>query len=419
MTTRSEIAMQPKTGLAVMTVALCWLVALCEGMDLQAAGVVAGKLAPAFNLGPGPMGWFFSASTAGLLIGAVVGGRLADHFGRKWVLIGSVVVFGLLTVATAMSTRFPILLTTRFLTGLGLGGALPNLIALVAEASDSRRKNLAVAIMYSGMPLGGALVSLVTLTPALGASWTSVFHVAGVSPLLVVPMLVLFLHESRQFLEVRKVKAGSSGFMAALFQQGRAAPTLLLWASFFCTLLVLYLLLNWLPTLLVSRGLTKPEASRVQLAFNLVGAMATMAAGWAIDTRYRLMGIVVTFLSLGTGLLLLIMVPTSPGSALLIGSLLGAAALASQTILYAVAPDGYPTDVRGQGVGAAVSAGRFGSIVGPIVAAQLLVGGRSPADVLQAMLPLVAIGFGSTLMLGWVRSKQLPLDQRTATYPLP
>ena len=124
-------------------------------------------------------------------------------------------------------------------------------------------------------------------------------------------------------------------------------------------------------------------------------------AGWVIDTRFRLPGIIATFLALGSGLVLLISVPTSQGSALLIGGLLGAAALASQSILYAVAPDCYPTAVRGQGVGTAVSAGRFGSIAGPIVAAQLLVGGRSPADVLQAMLPLVAIGLACTLLLGW------------------
>ena len=395
----------PSDGLvahsAAKIVALCWLVALCEGMDLQAAGVVAAKLAPAFHLGPGPLGWFFSASTAGLLIGAIIGGRLADHFGRKRILIVSVAVFGLMTLATAMSSTFPILLATRFVTGLGLGGALPNMIALVAEGADPRQKNLAVSIMYSGMPLGGALVSLVTLVSAFGTTWTSVFYIAGISPLMVVPLLILFLPESRQFLETRETSLSPSNFVSALFHEGRLAPTIFLWASFFCTLLVLYLLLNWLPTLLISRGLTKPEAAKVQLVFNLVGAFAAMGAGWVIDTRFRLPGIIATFLALGSGLVLLISVPTSQGSALLIGGLLGAAALASQSILYAVAPDCYPTAVRGQGVGTAVSAGRFGSIAGPIVAAQLLVGGRSPADVLQAMLPLVAIGLACTLLLGW------------------
>ena len=395
----------PSDGLvahsAAKIVALCWLVALCEGMDLQAAGVVAAKLAPAFHLGPGPLGWFFSASTAGLLIGAIIGGRLADHFGRKRILIVSVAVFGLMTLATAMSSTFPILLATRFVTGLGLGGALPNMIALVAEGADPRQKNLAVSIMYSGMPLGGALVSLVTLASAFGTTWTSVFYIAGISPLMVVPLLILFLPESRQFLETRETSLSPSNFVSALFHEGRLAPTIFLWASFFCTLLVLYLLLNWLPTLLISRGLTKPEAAKVQLVFNLVGAFAAMGAGWVIDTRFRLPGIIATFLALGSGLVLLISVPTSQGSALLIGGLLGAAALASQSILYAVAPDCYPTAVRGQGVGTAVSAGRFGSIAGPIVAAQLLVGGRSPADVLQAMLPLVAIGLACTLLLGW------------------
>ena len=396
--TPSDGGVAPSTA---KIVALCWLVALCEGMDLQAAGVVAAKLAPAFHLGPGPLGWFFSASTAGLLIGAIIGGRLADYFGRKRILIVSVAVFGLMTLATAMSVTFPVLLATRFLTGLGLGGALPNLIALVAEGSDPRQKNLAVSIMYSGMPLGGALVSLVTLVSAFGTTWTSVFYIAGLSPLILVPLLILFLQESHQFVETQRTRASQSNFASALFDEGRLAPTILLWASFFCTLLVLYLLLNWLPTLLVSRGLTKPDAAKVQLVFNLVGAFAAMGAGWVIDTRFRLLGIVLTFLALGSGLVLLITVPTTQGSALLIGGLLGAAALASQSILYAVAPDYYPTAVRGQGVGAAVSAGRFGSIAGPIVAAQLLVGGRSPTDVLQSMLPLVAIGLACTLLLGW------------------
>ena len=388
------------------TVFLCWLVALCEGMDLQAAGVVAAKLAPAFHLGPGPMGWFFSASTAGLLIGAVIGGRLADRFGRKRVLIGSVAAFGLLTLATATATTFPFLLTARFLTGLGLGGALPNLIALVAEEVDPRQKNMAVSIMYSGMPLGGALASLVTLSPVLGTSWSSVFYIAGIAPLLVIVLLIAFLQESRQFLVVRETNAGPSNFVTALFGEGRAAPTLYLWASFFCTLLVLYLLLNWLPTLLISRGLTKPQAGQVQLVFNLVGALASVAAGWAIDSRYRRAGVVIPYLALGAGLVLLIITPTSPGSSLAIGGLLGAAALGTQSLLYAVAPDCYPTRVRGRGVGAAVSAGRFGSIAGPLVAAQLLVGGRSSTDVLAAMLPLAAIGFACTLLLGRARQRQ-------------
>lgn len=364
----------PSPWAGLRTIVLCWLVALCEGMDLQAAGVVAAKLAPAFGLGPGPMGWFFSASTAGLLIGAVLGGRLADRFGRKRVLIGAVAVFGLLTLATAMATNFPVLLSARFLTGLGLGGALPNLIALVAEEVDPRRRNLAVSIMYSGMPLGGALASLVTLTPVLGANWTSVFYVAGFAPLAVMILLMAFLKESRQFLAVQTTEPEPSGFASALFGEGRGPSTLFLWASFFCTLLVLYLLLNWLPTLLVSRGLTKPEAGKVQLVFNLVGALASVLAGWAIDSRYRSAGMVIPYLGLAAGLGLLITTPTTPASSLVIGGLLGAAALGTQSLLYAVAPDCYPTRVRGRGVGAAVSVGRLGSIAGPLVAAQLLVG---------------------------------------------
>jgi MFS transporter, AAHS family, 3-hydroxyphenylpropionic acid transporter len=406
MTTENSTSAGFRSSAGFLTVLLCWIVALCEGMDLQAAGVVAGKLAPAFHLGPSQMGWFFSASTLGLLVGAVIGGRLADRLGRKRVLIGSVVLFGLFTAATAISVTYPQLLLTRFLTGLGLGGALPNMIALVAEAVDHKRKNLAVSAMYSGMPLGGALVSLVSLAPGLGTTWKSVFYVAGFSPLVIVPLLFVLLPESRQFLTVRDTKGDKSSFVTALFREGRATPTLFLWASFFCTLLVLYLLLNWLPTLLVSRGLTKPDATRVQLVFNLIGAIGALAAGRSIDTRYRQAGVIVTFAALALGLFLLTSVPTTITSALLVGGLLGAAALGSQSILYAVAPDCYPTEVRGRGVGAAVSVGRLGSVAGPIVAAQLLVGGRSPSEVLLAMLPLVVVGFACTQFLESSRKRQ-------------
>src|SRR5688572_24170781 len=115
---------------AALTIALCIGAAMIEGLDIQSAGVAAPRMGPEFGLDATALGNVLAASPFGLLIGAALGGRLADRFGRKTVLIGSMIAFGLFTLGTALATGYHSLLVMRLLTGLGLGGALPNLIAL-------------------------------------------------------------------------------------------------------------------------------------------------------------------------------------------------------------------------------------------------------------------------------------------------
>lgn len=143
----------------VVTIGLCFMVALMEGLDLQAAGIAAVGMAQAFALDKMQMGWIFSAGILGLLPGALVGGMLADRHGRKRILLGSVLLFGLFSLATALAWSFPTLLLARLLTGVGLGAALPNLIALTSEAAGSRFRGRAVSLMYCGVPIGAALAA--------------------------------------------------------------------------------------------------------------------------------------------------------------------------------------------------------------------------------------------------------------------
>jgi AAHS family 3-hydroxyphenylpropionic acid transporter len=383
---------------AWLTVVLCFLVATFEGVDLQAAGLVAPKIAPLFKLTPSQMGWFFSASTIGLVFGAMTGGRLADRHGRKIALILAIAVFGLFSVITALSTNYEMLVATRFLTGLGLGGALPNLIALSAENVPPHRRNLAVSLMYCGMPFGGGLASLLIALGAGGDQWQSLFYIGGLAPLAAIPALWFLLPESRAF---QAVAAAKTDVAAALFGEGRAARTLGIWAAFFCGLIVLYLLLNWLPSLLVSRGLPRPQAALVQAAFNLIGVIGAAGIGGLMDGRARRWAVAGIFVMLAVGLAVQAAAPATFGIALLTGALVGAAALGSQSVLYNLAPSLYPTAVRGTGLGAAVAAGRLGSVVGPLLAGVLVGQGRSPSEVLTALLPLVAVCGVLALWLAW------------------
>jgi AAHS family 3-hydroxyphenylpropionic acid transporter len=389
-------------GQAATTIACCLLAVFCEGIDLQAAGVAAGGIIPEFKPSPDQIGTFFSASTFGLFLGALVGGRLSDSIGRKRVVVTSIALFGLFSLLTPLARDMQALSWARLFTGLGLGGALPNLIALVNESSPPNRRNANVALAYSGAPFGGAVASLISMS-LQPSHWRWIFIAGGVAPLILVPIMLANLRESPAF-------AGNSrhGGVFAIFASGRATSTLLLWASFFLELLMLYLLLSWLPTLLVGNGMTKPQAAGAQIAFNVGGGLAALLMGKLLEGRLRAAAVLTTFVSLPLLILLLSRAPPLFSLTVLIVFALGCAVLAAQAFLYAVAPACYPTSVRGLGVGAAVAVGRIGSIAGPKLAGLLKAAGHSYSQLLTDVLPIVVLGSLTAIALAWYTRRTRP-----------
>jgi AAHS family 3-hydroxyphenylpropionic acid transporter len=416
-----------RPGHAVATIVCCVLAVFCEGIDLQAAGVAAGGIIPEFKPSPGQLGNFFSASTTGLFFGALIGGRLSDSIGRKRVVLASIVLFGVFSLLTALAPDMQVLYWARLLTGLGLGGALPNLIALVNECSAPDRRSANVALAYSGAPFGGAVASLISMSIA-APHWRLIFIAGGVAPLIVAPIMMAKLRESPAFERLRAEKAvagGSAGGRAqggraagtagssvvAILTAGRAIPTLLLWVSFFLGLLTLYLLLSWLPTLLVDHGMTKPQAAGAQIAFNVGGGFAALLMGQVLEGRLRHAGIVTTFVALPALILLLSRAPSAPGPTVLIVFALGCAVLAAQSFLYAIAPACYPTAIRGMGVGAAVAIGRIGSIVGPKLAGLLKAAGHGYSQLLTDLLPIAVIASVTAIALAWYTHRANPVAE--------
>jgi AAHS family 3-hydroxyphenylpropionic acid transporter len=384
------------------TIALCLLAALCEGIDLQAAGVAAGGIAAEFHPTPDQLGNFFSASTFGLFFGALLGGWLADRVGRKGVLVASIALFGLFSLLTPLAWSVESLAYARLLTGLGLGGAFPNLIALVSESSRENRRSANVALVYSGNPFGGALISLVTLLLA-GAHWRGIFVVGGVLPLLLAPVMAFTLQESAAFRDAKSVSAQpvGRGNLFAVFGEGRALATILLWVSFFLGLLMLYLLLNWLPTLLQGYGFSRAEAAGAQIGFNIGGAVAALVIGGLLESRRRTSSIIITFVMVPIVLVVLAHSPKQLSVVVSVVCLVGCAVLAAQAFLYAMAPRLYPTLIRGVGVGAAVAIGRIGSVVGPKLGGMLKAAGHGYSQLLMDLLPIAIIGSVCALLLAW------------------
>ncbi|OLP54688.1 3-(3-hydroxy-phenyl)propionate transporter MhpT [Rhizobium rhizosphaerae] len=383
------------TGAGTRALALVFLAAIIEGFDLQAAGVAAPKLVPAFKLVPDQVGLFFSAATFGLVFGALCGGVIADRWGRRTGLALSLAAFGLFSIGTAFADTFEHLVAMRFLTGVGLGGALPNLIAIAAESVSPERRGRAVAFMYAGVPLGGALASLVAMV-GLHDDWRTIFVVGGILPLLlVVPLQVLMA----PFRVVRDAR-GPARRRDVLLGPSVLAQTVLLWAAFFFGLIVVYLLLNWLPQILVSLGFARETASLVQIVFNIGGAAGAILGGRLLDGTRPALASALGFAGLMLAIALLAMVPAgSVPAALAAGAFIGATVIGVQALLYGIAPQCYPGEVRGVGVGLAVSVGRVGSIVGPLVAGWLLASGMGPQQLLYTLLPIAAVCGAATVIL--------------------
>jgi AAHS family 4-hydroxybenzoate transporter-like MFS transporter len=275
-------------------------------------------------LSAGAFGVIFAAGLLGLTIGAFVLGPIADRLGRKIVILGSTCAFGILALLTAMADSMTQLLVYRLLTGIGLGGALPNLIALTNEYVPNRLKSTLVMLMYCGFPLGATIGGLLSVPLIEHLGWRSVFIFGGLAPLLLLPVLIFRLPESIRFLAMRpgagkKVariiakidrSASAEAFISsirlearppasdarfpalALFAEGRGRTTFLLWSAFFLNLLVMYFLVNWLPSLLTRSGLALSYAIFSTALLNLGGVVGAIVLGRLLDKRdpYLILG---------------------------------------------------------------------------------------------------------------------------------
>lgn len=389
--------------------AVCLLAAMLEGFDIQSMGVAAPRMVPALGLSPGEAGWAFSASLIGLMVGASVGGAVADRIGRRPVLVSSVFAFGLFSLATPLARSFETLIVVRVMTGLGLGGAMPMLIALAAEQAGAARKATLVAVVTAGMPLGGALAGLLARS-SLAADWRMIFVIGGVAPLLVAPLLHVLLPLGRPAAIARQGRAA----LWALFAPARLPASLSLWVGVALAALTLHLLLNWLPTLLVARGLPASAAFVAAALFNLGGAIGGLVFGLLADRfgpRWPLVGAFT-----GLALALLGLAQAGDGGAIaLLAFVAGFLLMGGQFTLYSQAALLYAEAVRGTGVGAAIAASRLGSIFGPLAAAGLIGGGAAGGAVVGALVPVALVTGLSAAVLTW-RSAALS-DQADGASP--
>jgi AAHS family 4-hydroxybenzoate transporter-like MFS transporter len=394
-----EVVDQAPIGrLQVLVLAVCALVSILDGFDLQAIAFTGPVIARQWGIEATALGVIFSAALVGMTLGALFIGMLGDRFGRKVAVGLSAALFGVFTLATARAESYNELLLYRFLTGLGVGGAIPSVTTLTAEYVPARLRIRLIAVMSIGIPLGGVLSGLLAaqMIPVWG--WESVFYVGGIFPLLLLPLIGKVLPESLHFLVTKGEKEANTTVVQILnrinpsgqylerdsflvpevrlrgllvkhlFGSGLARNTLLLWLAFFINLLALFFLMTWLPAILVDAGFLISKAINVSVLFSLGGAIGALLLA-QLMSKYGSRQMLTVFFSLAAFLCVVVvrLGGSSPFFLMLVIFLSGFLTISAQVGMNATAAGIYPTDIRATGVGWALGLGRVGAITGPVI----------------------------------------------------
>lgn len=381
-------------------VILCFLIVAVDGMDVAIMGFIAPSILAEWHISRPAFGIVMGAAPIGLALGALFAGSSSDWFGRRKVLLFSVLGFGVCTLLTAFARDTTEMALLRLLTGLGMGAAMPNATTLLSEYVPERRRAFLVAIMFTGFNLGSAMVGFAAaaLIPAFG--WKSVLVMGGVLPLVLLPMLFFWLPESARFMVARGYAAGQIGKVLSkvsqmplagvtqyasgeaavgarqpinvLFQEGFRLRTVTLWATYFMGLLVIYLTTSWLPTMMKDAGMSVDRAANVTAMFQLGGTVGALLVGWlmgrldpnrVIASAYLLGAVALVVMGLN-GLL--------SASIVMLVVAVGFCLSGAQTGLNGFAPGCYPTVARATGVSWMLGIGRLGSILGSSIGGVLL-----------------------------------------------
>ena len=376
----------------------CLMIIIFDGYDLVIYGVALPLLMQEWALSAVQAGLLASTALFGMMFGAMTFGTLSDKLGRKKTIMICVAIFSGFTFLGAFASNpveFGIL---RFLAGLGIGGVMPNVVALMTEYAPKRIRSTLVALMFSGYAIGGMTSALLGawLVPEFG--WKIMFYIA-IIPLVALPLIWKFLPESLMYLTNKKeieqtrsivqkispsqqlngdtefvlneVTKGDEAPVKALFQQGRMFSTFMFWIAFFMCLLMVYALGSWLPKLMIQAGYSLGASMIFLFALN-IGGMIGAIGGGALADRFHIKKVLTIMFICGAAALILLGFNSPQIVLYTLIAVAGAATIGSQILLYTFVAQYYPSTVRSTGMGWASGIGRIGAIVGPVLTGALL-----------------------------------------------
>jgi AAHS family 4-hydroxybenzoate transporter-like MFS transporter len=418
---------QPVGAFQLRVFLLCAAVLFVDGFDVQGITYVAPALTQEWGLVRGQLWPALTFGLVGVMLGALGLAPLADYVGRRRIILYSCAAFGIGSLLTVFVDSLLWLTVVRFLTGIGLGSALPNAISLASEYAPRSRRALVVMFVGSGISLGAIGAGMMTARLLGSFGWQVVFVLGGALPLLLTALLIWALPESLRLAAVKPrlkhlaeplvrrlrpeiakqehieiVSGDAEGGMpiADLFTDGRATATVCLWVAFFMSLLNVYLAINWLPTSLAASGFSVTEAADMTTLYHVGGVLGTYAIGLTMDRlgAHRMVLVALLLAAIGfytfataTGL------GQWPTTAIL--ALAGVGVIGAQVGVTALASITYPVAMRATGLGWALGVGRVGSIVGPTIGGIMLATAADPRSVYLGCVIPVLVGMTAVALL--------------------
>ncbi|WP_240804862.1 MFS transporter [Cupriavidus oxalaticus] len=348
---------------------LCGLVAFLDGFDTQSIGPAADAIAASIGMDIKDFGPVFSASQIGFLIGAVIFSALGDRFGRKRMLVAGTLVIAFSSLGTAYAGSYNELLAIRMLAGIGLGGVTPNFISLASEFAPPARRTRVVTMLWAAVPIGGMMGSFVSSFTLSQFGWQAIFYLGGAAPLLLVPVLVFMLPESREVQRGANDRSAPPLRVApieALFGEGRGLATLWLWLASWMTWLLLVVIGVWTPSLLQQAGWTTPMAASMLGLLNAGGVAGTFLIGVALRFVPAQRALMLALMAAAASIVMLGTFAHSFAAVAVAASLAGFFSSAAGGSLLALSASLYPERVRATGVGWSLGFARTGAVLGPI-----------------------------------------------------
>ena len=423
------------SGLQKRVLVLVSLVIVLDGLDTQTLTLAIPSIIREWGIGRGPFGWVLAVGFIAMAIGTAYGGMLGDRLGRRGALLASTAIFGAGTLAGAATHDVWWLGTTRVLASIGLGAAMPNATAMVAEYTPQARRSLALAIAMGSQPIGTFIGGMLAAYILPRGSWKTLFVVCGVIPLAGGVLLLFMLPESIRFLLARRgdarriaslltrlghpAAAGATfidsgedrparASLRELFTPAHRRDTLALSGALFCVIFTNLFVLSWTPSLLASLGYAAGVTSMASASVSIGGLLGAIGGGVLfarIGSRRAL-----SFMTGGAvaTALVLVLTPIGPvgaGAAAVLLLLLVAGMFipGTQVQLFSLAGQAYPTSIRATGIGLVAAVGRIGA-VGSGLVGPLLIPAGSP-------------GFFGAVACAMVASGLLLLGTRTVVRP--
>lgn len=368
---------------------LCFLIAIFDGFDTQAIAFTGPEIINFFNLTSGGLAPIMTAGTVGMVLGAMILGVIGDKTGRRPALLGAVSVFGIATLLTAFVDSTNHILILRFIAGLGMGGATPVLLSLVAEYTPSKHRGTSMTVVLLGLPAGAIIGGLLAakIMPIIG--WQGIFIAGGIAPLALLIFLIFLLPESLHHLSLKNKNKNKiiqiinkiapnalykelsseedkteKASIIGLLNKELIQNTIAVWLVYFFNWVSWFLLLSWLPTVLKVSGLAADQAPMGTVVVNSVFIICALPLA-AILPKFNIKLILVSLFSLGIAVCIGLFLSGDLWLWVFIFAGLAGLGIGGQQIVlnYLIAKV-YPTNLRATATGWAIGCGRIGAILG-------------------------------------------------------